>query len=74
MASFNVSITVPDDKLVELREALRSHFSPGNINGADMTNAELKAAFDAEVRRMLANIYKRYKERQASVPDLEESA
>lgn len=77
MADFTVTITVPDAKVPELREALKGYFGATKIvDGVpvEKTNADLKADFDAEVRRMLAKMYKRYKERQAAVPDLGESA
>lgn len=73
MADFTVTITVPDGKVPELREALKSYFGT-KPDGTAYSNAELKALFDAEVRRRLKTIYVDYMEKQAAKPDLGETA
>lgn len=72
MADFTVTITVPDDKVTDLQNALRAHFGK-NPDRSDKTPAELKASFDAEVKRVLRRIYSDYIIAQRSNPDLGET-
>jgi hypothetical protein len=72
MADFSVTITVPDDKVADLQNALRARFGT-NQDGSAKTPAELKALFDAEVKRVLRRIYSDYIIAQRSDPDLGET-
>lgn len=52
MADFSLSITVPDAKVTEFTEALRSYFGK-KPDGSDYSLAELKALVQAETVRWL---------------------
>lgn len=73
MADFTVTITVPDPKVAELTAALKDYFGT-KADGTDYSNAELKALFDAEVRRRLKTLYVEYMKKQAAEPTLGETA
>jgi len=65
MADFSVTLTVPDDKVAELIDAINWNDPPVDENGApaaDRTGAECRAWFKERCENALKDIYKRHKE------------
>lgn len=69
MADFTITITVPDAKVTDLVEGLRSYFGKKD-DGSDYSQAELKDLFADECRRRLGILYKEYVKKQTAEPDL----
>lgn len=61
MANFSISLTVPDDKVTELVEALCWHWGQKSP-GVEYTTAELRAKLKASVEDSLKGIFLRHKE------------
>ena len=62
MADFSLSITIPDDKVAEMIDALNWNYGQLEEDGElrDRTAAELKALVNAGTVQALKDIYKRY--------------
>jgi len=63
MADFSIPITVPDDKVADLIDALNVEWGPPG--GPAMTPAELRAELKRRIEEQLKRVYRNHKRRQA---------
>lgn len=60
MADFSITITVPNEKVDDLVNAMRMHYGPTN-DGQLKTPAQIKAEFEADVKDSLREMYRNFK-------------
>jgi len=63
LADFSIPITVPDDKVADLIDALNAEWGPPG--GPAMTPAQLRAELKRLTEANLRRIYRNHKRRQA---------
>jgi len=74
MANFSVSLTVPNDKVGELVDALNWAWGEkdnGDGTTTPKTAAELKAELKARSKKSLKDVYLRYKEHLRNIQSVE---
>jgi hypothetical protein len=63
MADFSIPITIPDEHVAEILEALEYELGDGD----PMTPAEIRAKFKKRVENQIRAIYQNYKRRNVNV-------
>lgn len=61
MATINIPITIPDDRISDYRETLRYRYGPKNPDGTNRTDAQLLALLKADVAAQLDSYYRKWK-------------
>lgn len=62
MAAFNLTITVPDNKVSELVDALNWHYADEQGDANPETAGQLRARVESHTIQALKDIFKRHKE------------
>lgn len=63
MATINIPITIPDNRISDYRETLRYRYGAKNPDGTNRTDAQLLALFKADVAAHLDGFYRQWKKR-----------